>query len=160
MHYFVSSFIKSNFVLIVFFCILVLLPWRWQLPGAWGLTQSFFYTKPCPSPNVPIENIWAINYHQSEVGWDGDHRPQLPEALHQEDMEGTWLDGDKAFFLLNHFFVITFKGRFYQHQTIAGSGRFLVFSLFLSKYGNIFKHYYWIKNKKIPIYNKIILTWN
>ena len=42
--------------------------------------QSFVYAKPCPSPNVPIENIWAISIHQAEVGWEGDHKPQLPEA--------------------------------------------------------------------------------
>ena len=32
------------------------------------LPQSFFYTKPCPSPNVPLENIWAIKIYQAEVG--------------------------------------------------------------------------------------------
>ena len=47
---------------------------------AWGLPQSYFYTKPCPSPNVPIENIKAIKIHQAEVGWEGDNKPQLPEA--------------------------------------------------------------------------------
>ena len=26
--------------------------------------------------------------HQAEVGCEGDHKPQLPEALHQEDMVG------------------------------------------------------------------------
>ena len=39
MHYFGSSFIKTNFVLIVFF--VYLFSSLSQLPGAWGLAQSF-----------------------------------------------------------------------------------------------------------------------
>ena len=66
MYYFGSSFIKIKLCFDSLFCILVLLPWRLQLP--------------CPLPNVPIENIWAIKIHQAEVGREGDHKPQLPEA--------------------------------------------------------------------------------
>ena len=29
-----------------------------------------------------------LGNHQAEVGWEWDHEPQLPEAYHQEDIEG------------------------------------------------------------------------
>ena len=35
---------------------------------------------------MSIENIWAIKIHQAEVGWEGDHKPQLPEAKHQAEV--------------------------------------------------------------------------
>ena len=73
MYYFGSSFIKIKHCLIVF-CILVLLSWRWQLPGAWWLPQSFFYTKSCPSPNVPI---WAIKIHQAALKTSQEEKVKL-----------------------------------------------------------------------------------
>ena len=52
MYYFGSSFINIKLCFDSLFCILVLLPGddSCQAPGR--LPQSFFYIKPCPSPNM------------------------------------------------------------------------------------------------------------
>ena len=70
---------KSNFGLIVFFTYSSP-PLAMTVARRLGMTSIIFLQKPCPSPNVPIANIWAIKIPQAEVGWEGDHKPQLPEA--------------------------------------------------------------------------------
>ena len=79
-YYFGSSFVKIKLCFDSLFVYLFSSLGDDSCQPAWGLPQSFFYTKPSPSPNVPIENIWAIRIHQAEVEWEGDHKPQLPEA--------------------------------------------------------------------------------